>query len=173
MRTSLTSLKVPFLQTSLKVPFLRTSLKVQLLNRFSGLYKISLASLQCRITFKCRRYGEKHVIYNLSIILIFFIILPVIARCINFGTDVYFYWNFHFPLICFALGTKKSSSQDLKGAETFFTSPSSSDLMHAQDARQCCQIGRVPSQLGGFEFDCAGKYWLGRVFGQFGGFQNI
>ncbi len=23
--------------------------------------------------------------------------------------------------------------------------------------------GRVPAQLGGFEFDCAGKYWLGRV----------
>ncbi len=32
---------------------------------------------------------------------------------------------------------------------------------------QCCQIGRVPrrvpAQLGSFEFDCADKYWLGRV----------
>ncbi len=29
---------------------------------------------------------------------------------------------------------------------------------------QSCQIGRVPSQLGGFEFDYAGKYWFGRVY---------
>ncbi len=35
--------------------------------------------------------------------LFFFIILPVIVSCINFGTGVYFYWNFTisppFPLI--------------------------------------------------------------------------
>ncbi len=32
---------------------------------------------------------------------------------------------------------------------------------------QCCQI------LGGFEFDCAGKYWLGRVDKIWAGFWSV
>ncbi len=36
--------------------------------------------------------------------------------------------------------------------------------------QQCCQIGRVP---GGFEFDCAGKYWLGRVDKIWAGFWSV
>ncbi len=38
---------------------------------------------------------------------------------------------------------------------------------------QCCQIGRFPAQLGGFEFDCAGKYWFGRVDTIWAGFWSV
>ncbi len=43
-------------------------------------------------------------------------------------------------------------------------------LVAEQWTVQCCQIGRVP---GSFEFDCAGKYWLGRVDKIWTGFWSV